>query len=300
MPLNKHVLHRQGTNSGATAEFPDQAPWRCHYPLAAPSWVIPGGVTENAVFLAGRVDEVALCFFELQPCLEYTEQDLSPRLSTLPLSWHVHLPFDLPGMHSGPKGKWADGMSGVGEAAAGAALGLMRKIDFLKPGGAVLHTPAKDIPPAQSRRILIEFVESWRQAGRLTSELWLENTNDSDLLEFEDIIIEYDLAVCLDIGHVMAYTQNALLQADALLERIRLVHFSLPGEGAALSRHFPFSPDPGRSGTGTATGRLDFLPDLLQRLKPGTRLLPEIFSWRGYTDSAVFLDSYFRKFLIYP
>ena len=65
-------------------------------PVAAPSFVLPGNIVENVRFLAGRVEEVALCFFENAACLAYTEQDLPPDLRDLPLRWHVHLPFDLP------------------------------------------------------------------------------------------------------------------------------------------------------------------------------------------------------------
>lgn len=295
----------------ASPVLPAQSHWRERYPLAAPSWVIPGGIPENAFFLSGRVDEVALCFFELQSCLEYSEADLPPGLSGLPLSWHVHLPFDLPftgrSINSRAGGAAPDSLSNLpggprnnsGAGAAEAALLLMRKVDFLKPAGAVLHTPPKAVPAARSRRILRDFVEVWQQDGRRPEDLWLENTRDSDLLEFEDVIVEYGLSVCLDIGHVLAYKQNALLRAQTLLSRIKLVHFSLPGQGAASGRHLPFSPDTVTYVPGMIE-RLDFLPDFLRRLKPGTRLLPEIFSWQGYVDSAVFLDKYFRECLSCP
>ncbi|MDO5484253.1 MAG: hypothetical protein Q4F27_05035, partial [Desulfovibrionaceae bacterium] len=64
--------------------------------LAAPSFVLPGTVAENAAFLAGKVDEVALCLFEAQACLAYTAADMPAALADLPLRWHVHLPVDLP------------------------------------------------------------------------------------------------------------------------------------------------------------------------------------------------------------
>ena len=64
--------------------------------LAAPSFVIPAGVAENARFLAGKVDEVGLCLFETRACLNYGPQDLPPDLAALSLRWHAHLPVDLP------------------------------------------------------------------------------------------------------------------------------------------------------------------------------------------------------------
>ena len=57
--------------------------------MAAPSFVLPGNIVENVRFLAGRVEEVALCFFENAACLAYTEQDLPPDLRDLPLERQI-------------------------------------------------------------------------------------------------------------------------------------------------------------------------------------------------------------------
>ena len=64
--------------------------------LAVPSWVMAGGIADNARFVAGQAAEVGLCFFETQACLAYEPADLPPELAALPLAWHVHLPVDLP------------------------------------------------------------------------------------------------------------------------------------------------------------------------------------------------------------
>ena len=64
--------------------------------IGAPSFVMPANVADNARFLAGRVDEVALCLLEARSCLAYDDEDLPPALADRPLSWHVHLPVDLP------------------------------------------------------------------------------------------------------------------------------------------------------------------------------------------------------------
>ena len=67
--------------------------------LAFPSWVIPGGVAENARFLAEKketgVREIGLCLFESAACLAYGEAELPRDLRGLGFSWHAHLPFDL-------------------------------------------------------------------------------------------------------------------------------------------------------------------------------------------------------------
>jgi sugar phosphate isomerase/epimerase len=38
------------------------------------------------------------------------------------------------------------------------------------------------------------------------------------------VIEEYDLGVCLDVGHILAYSQEGLLDVFSLWERVGLVH----------------------------------------------------------------------------
>ena len=120
--------------------------------LAAPSFVLPGTVAENARFLSGRVDEMALCFFEAEACLKYDENDLPPGpaepSASGALRCHVHLPVDLP---------WPPGHGTA--AAADLALAVCAKAAHLHPGLAVLHPPEGS--PAHKRRLLRAFAARW-------------------------------------------------------------------------------------------------------------------------------------------
>ena len=93
--------------------------------IGAPSFVMPANVADNARFLAGRVDEVALCLFEARSCLAYDDEDLPPALADLPLSWHVHLPVDLPW----PRKKDAEAV----RVAVELALRVFDRVAWLKP-----------------------------------------------------------------------------------------------------------------------------------------------------------------------
>ena len=97
--------------------------------LAAPSFVIPAGVAENARFLAGKVDEVGLCLFETSACLNYGPQDLPPDLAALPLRWHAHLPVDLPW----PQKSTAAQSAYPARTAATLARQVLKKAAFLEP-----------------------------------------------------------------------------------------------------------------------------------------------------------------------
>lgn len=232
-------------------------------PVAAPSFVLPGTIVENARFLAGRVEEVALCFFENAACLAYTERDLPPDLRDLPLRWHVHLPFDLP---------WPEDATTA--AACRPALDcvqrLLDKIAPLSPRCAVLHAPNA---PTDIRQ------EQLRHASRFWHEyhdlpLLLENTYNCDVLELgEGFLDEAGLGFCLDVGHLLGYAQHAL-RASILPSRAALLHWSAPcgrDAHAALTR---FTDE-----------EYALLRELMPRLSAEAVHLLEIFRWRALEES---------------
>lgn len=230
--------------------------------LAAPSFVFPGSVTENARFLAGKVDEVALCCFETAGSLAYTAADLPPELARLPLRWHLHLPVDLP---------WGEG----GEAAAETALAVLDKAAFLGPHLAVLHPPPQSGGPETAARALAAFAARWRKAA--APRLLLENIKGFQLLEVgADFLDRHGFGVCLDVGHLLGYAQRELL-ASPLPERAQLLHWSAPGNRQGQDGHLPlhaFNPQ-----------QRAIVQALWPRLSPGAVHLLEVFDWAGVEDS---------------
>lgn len=188
--------------------------------IAAPSFVIPGTVAQNARALAGRVAEVGLCFFEAQSCLAYTEVDLPPDLADLPLQWHVHLPVDLP---------WAQG----GVAAAELALAVFARAAYLGPRLAVLHPP--DGAPEAKGALLHDFARVWR--AHSDAPLLLENIYANSLADLPSEAIT-SFGICLDVGHMLAYSQHALPRRADLMSRVALLHWSAPGAG---DQHLPLT-----------------------------------------------------------
>jgi hypothetical protein len=173
-------------------------------PLAAPSCLLPGTVAENCRYLQDRVREVGLTLFETESCLGYTSRDLPPDLGRLGLFYHVHLPLDL---------AWEQGAAFVFERVKH----LLEKVAYLEPDKFVLHPPA-------SARDLEKFARLWIEAGLESRRLLMENIRGHDLLSVWPVIEEYDLGVCLDVGHILAYSQEGLLDVFSLWERVGLVH----------------------------------------------------------------------------
>lgn len=211
--------------------------------IAAPSFVIPAGVAENARFLAGRVNEVGLCLFESDACLRYGPADLPPDLAALPLSWHVHLPVDLP-WPAGPGARQADPARRAAHTAAAVMARLMTLVPGLIPRAAVLHPP--EGPPARQRLLLADFARHWRNGADMAefspvsrqTPLLLENVAHSDVACLgEDFLHDHKLGLCLDVGHLLGYAQEKLLHS-ALPAQACLLHWSAPGKG---DQHLPLT-----------------------------------------------------------
>lgn len=231
-------------------------PWN----IAVPSCVLPDTVAENARFLAGRVAEVGLCLFETQPSLEYGVTDLPSSLAELPLRWHAHLPIDLP---------WEAG----GSAAGAMALAVLSKVAWLTPHVAVLHAPS--MTNDEQARLLMAFAEVWFKHNN--TPVLLENIEACSLLDLPEVIWEV-FGICLDVGHVLAYAQEALLERADLMRRVALLHWSAPG---AHDQHLPLR-------ALTPEQRI-----VAQRaamvVPPEARHMVEVFHWGGVKDSLPYL-----------
>ena len=229
--------------------------------IAAPSCVIPGTTEHNARFLAqraaGKIQEIALCFFETQAGLACDE--LPEALAELPFSWHVHLPVDLP---------WQIGS----EASANCALHLMRKAQPLKPRMAVLHAP--DLPARKG--LLAAFADLWH--ARCSIPLLLENINSCDLIDVAALIVEAEFGVCLDLGHMLAYGQEGIMEIPELISRVQLTHWSAPG---GADRHLPLT-------RLTAEEQASVRAAAAKLPGSATHLL-EIFDWDGVEASLALL-----------
>ena len=240
--------------------------------LAAPSFVIPAGVAENARFLAGKVDEVGLCLFETRACLNYGPQDLPPDLATLPLRWHTHLPVDLP---------WPEKSRAAHPALTAATLArkVLEKAAFLGPRCAVLHPPMGS--PQVQRRLLAGFAHHWQKYCHVP--LLLENVAHSDIHGLgQGFLQDHGLGLCLDVGHLLGYGQKNLLFSP-LPEQASLVHWSAPGDG---DRHLPL--------TAFTEPQMQTAADLMARFCATAVHMAEIFNWKGLACSLPVLDALAR------
>ena len=237
-------------------------PWT----LAATSFLWPATVRENCAGLEGHVDEVCILFFETGSSLSYTEEDLPPQLAELDLTYHLHLPLDL---------DWEAGP----ERVFSTVRQLIAKISFLRPRCFVLHPPRD--PDA-----LAELLRLWRAEGWEEELLYLENIKGNDLVRLWPVIQSSRCRVCLDLGHLLEYEQEQLLELPGIQERVSMLHLYAPsGE-----RHVSLS-------RLSLAGR-DLLFSLLHRLSRDAVIVLEVFSWPEFQDSLDIFTTWIRKWEI--
>lgn len=239
------------------------APWR----IAAPSWVIPGTPAENRDFLGGRFTDIGLYFLEASGSLAYAPHELPAGGDAT--AYHVHLPLDLP---------WAAGTRAAFEVAAR----LADKIAHLAPWGFVLHPPRE---PGQ----LAGFVSLWAGSGRDPAGILLENVEDAGVSALWPAARDLGTGLCLDVGHMLAFGQTALLDMPEVLARTRLAHVYAPYD--------PYNPRdaarwrlPRREHRHRALSRLDqeglcALRALLAGLPDTAVIMHEVFDDAALTDS---------------
>ncbi|GHV55091.1 hypothetical protein FACS1894206_09100 [Deltaproteobacteria bacterium] len=173
---------------------------------------------ENCLFLQHKVAGVALLFLETESSLRYSKHDLPEDMATLALSYHVHLPLDLP---------WEEG----GAKVAAICLALAEKTAFIRPAAFVLHPPDAALFDRAGLTELADFAHSWQNAGQNPGDVLLENTRENDLTNLAGCAFTLSgsgFGLCLDLGHILAYKQNRLVRALPMLPQPRMAHLSSP------------------------------------------------------------------------
>lgn len=247
------------TQSPGSSIFP-ASPW----PIAAPSFIWPARVGQNCKQLENVVDEAALVFFQTQGCLEYDQEDLPLWMADLNLSYHMHLPLDLP---------WGQG----GQAAAETAIAVADKAAFCRPQNFVLHPP-------DNHHLFLDFHRQWCARGMPSHSLLLENIGGNDLRPLLPAIAETDCRICLDYGHLSVYGQWSLVQEKLVHSRLGMLHLYAP-VGGHTHKGLTSLPDQDQ----------DAVLQLLDMLPAGQTVVLEVFSWPELRASLDIFSSWIKQ-----
>jgi sugar phosphate isomerase/epimerase len=197
---------------------------RLPFRLGTTSYIVPDDILPNLHYLRDQVDDVELVLFESDEFSNMPSARDVARMAELAadhaLSYTVHLPLDT---HLGS----ADERER--QASVGKCLRVIERMASLNPFAYVLHLhgdrrgdpPTDDRPRwlAQCRRSLAELLGHALPA----SQLCVENI-DYDFALVAELVEQYDLAVCIDIGHLLLMQRDVEAHLKRWLHRARIIH----------------------------------------------------------------------------
>jgi len=196
---------------------------RLPFRLGTTSYVIPDDIVANVRFLADQVDDVEIVLFDSdgQSNIPSTEEVsiLKVLAKENDLTFTIHLPIDL---HTG-HAEAAERRRAVDSCRR--IISRMRPVD---PFAYILHLNGD-----RRGRVPANDLAQWREFHRQSIQDLLLDVAARDLCvenldyPFElvsGIVREFELSVCIDIGHLLMTEQDLHAHLDHYLSITRVVH----------------------------------------------------------------------------
>lgn len=193
--------------------------------LGTSSYIIPADILPNVEFLKDRVQDIELVLFESDEYSNLPDTEMLLRLCEVAaahdLTYTVHFPLDA-----------NVGSADEAERAASVQkwIRVFELMEAVDPVGYLVHfhadtshrnPPSADIARWQNQ--LHRSVQELLAAGMPADRLCVETL--SYPLHYADPIIEaYDMAVCLDVGHLVLSGQPVEETIRHYLPRTRVIH----------------------------------------------------------------------------
>lgn len=192
---------------------------RFPFRLATTSFIYPDRILPNAIRLAPYLDEMELILFESKNLPNREEiSDLSILQDKQGLSYNVHLPLDIFLGHPSDKTR-KEGIAAVQEVVA-----LTRR---LTPSTYTLHYVCDDDCCEKNlalwQRYIAESTENILKTGIKPGLISVETLN-YPLTRVEPVISDFDLSICLDLGHILLDGGDPLHYLDEYLEKTAIIH----------------------------------------------------------------------------
>ncbi len=203
---------------------------RFPFRLGTTSYVIPADLEVNVAFLADRVDDIELVLFESHEISNLpdaaTLRALKETAERHDLTYTIHLPLDAWMGH-------AD--AAVRRQSVDKCLRVIEHTAPLAPFAYIVHFHGDRRGESPSPEMM-----RWQEGHRRAVERLIQvvppeclcvETLDYPYKLIEDIVIDYQLSVCLDIGHQLLYGVAPEDYIDRYLPRTRVLHLHGVEEG---------------------------------------------------------------------
>ncbi len=217
--LNKTNQH-EGLCTGPARSLKGEFPFR----LGTTSYILPDGILPNLRYLCSLVDDVELVLFESDEFSNMpSPEDVSEMASIgreFGLTYTVHLPLDM---------ALGSADEEVRVASVNKCRRVIERMSPVDPFAWILHLhgdrrgelPSQDMGRwnEQNRRSLAELLAG----GPVPSKISVE-TLDYDFQHAAGLVEEFDLSVCLDIGHLLMNGRDVMAHLDRWMSRARVFH----------------------------------------------------------------------------
>ena len=250
------------------------------YRIGTTSYIYPDDIIPNIYRLKDRVDDVELLLFESDDDANiHSTKDIVElkRLSReFDLTYTPHLPLDL---------QFGGASKSIRDESVNIAASIIDILSEIDPYCYILHLnitedDKSDIPVWQKRSG--DSIKSMLSRTKCESNsIALENLNYP--FEFlEDIIAEYDLSICIDIGHLIIAGNDVEEHLNRYIDSTRVIHLhGVDKERDHVSiRHID-------------KRLLMGISEILKEKKYGGVLTMEIFSEADFEESLTIVQQYF-------
>jgi sugar phosphate isomerase/epimerase len=173
------------------------------FKIGTTSYIYPAGYSQNVKMLAPYVDEIELLLFESTPDSLPPHHEIKKLLSLskdFDLTYNVHLPTDI---------SLSDPEASIRHAAVETLKKVMNLTSSLAPSTYTLHLSYDE------KGFETECIKKWRDrlyrsigqfiATGIASESISVETLTYPFEWVEQILIDFNLSVCMDLGHLMVY-----------------------------------------------------------------------------------------------
>ena len=220
-------VHQKGRSTLAQIDLREYLPksYKGNYPfrLGTTSFIYPDHYAPNVKHLGPYLDEIELLMFEstMPESLPGEEEikELARLAEDLDVTYNVHLPTDVSFGHPDKQRR---------RVAVDTIKKVMDLTEVLSPSTCTLHLsydrPSRDPESvADWQRLVHESVGNLIDNGVHGPSISIE-TLDYPFQWVKSIIADFDLSVCLDLGHLMLYGYDMASIFDQYSDRVAVIH----------------------------------------------------------------------------
>lgn len=192
------------------------------FKIGTTSFIYPDGYVQNVKMLAPYLDEIELILFESTPNSLPSKNEINELFflaNEFDLSYNIHLPLDI-SLGTPEPSKRHFALETIKQV-----MGLTAS---LSPTTYTLHLPYEE------RGFENEWIKKWKELTYLGMEelvtpginngiISIENLN-YPFEWVEDILIDFDLSVCLDLGHLILYGFDVKDVFERYKHRTSIIH----------------------------------------------------------------------------